>query len=220
MLKNAMHRFVCAAAFALAATGASASTFHVEQYDVYLGTSLSAYQNYAANNEADYTADVDVIDFTDDPRGFNGDFDGSSPWPASEQTGITGRHRGINNTFFARITASFSTLIADTFNFQTINDDGVFVFVDGNLVINDPSLHPERTFSGTAYLEKGQHELEIFFFERRGEASLEFAFADSNSPLSLRGGDYVIIGEVPVLPAGALMLTGIGALWSTRRRKG
>lgn len=196
-----------------------AATFHVEQYDAYLGTDLSLYQAYAANNAADYTANVSYIDFTDDPNGFAGFIPGSMAWPGEAQTGASGTRAPVNDTFFARITATFQTFASDTFTFRTFNDDGVFLFVDGELVINDPSLHAEKQFSGIKALDAGTHEIELFFFENGGEASLEFSFRGQNdTEFSRTGGANVQLNAVPLPATGVVLGSALVAAGFARRR--
>ncbi len=160
--------------------------FTVEQYTGFQTNNLTTLQNYATNNDADYTAETEVIDFTDDPGGFSGEIPGSSPWPAAIATGASGSG-GINDVFFARITTEFSVTDADTFIFRTFNDDGVFLLIDGNLVISDTGYHPEAPFEGSINLAPGDHTLELFFFENGGEASLELSVRTSTGDFELLG---------------------------------
>ena len=162
--------------------------FTVEQYTGYQSNSLADLQNYAANNTANYTAETDVIDFTDDPAGFSGEIPGSSPWPAADATGASGTG-GINDIFFARITTDFSVANGDTYTFRTYNDDGVFLMVDGQLIISDTGYHPEAPFEGSITLAPGAHTIELFFYEYGGEASLELSVRDSS-------GEYQLLGAV------------------------
>lgn len=204
------------------ASAAHATVFHVEQYGTYLGTSLEKYQTYAAENLPDFEADVSFIDFTDDPKGFAGNIDGSTPWIGELETGKSGKGSDVNTQFFARITAKFTTAFDDIYTFRTFNDDGVFLFVDGELVINDPSLHAERQFEGKKKLAAGDHALELFFFENGGEASLEFSFADSSNLFSYTGGknvEFAAPATVPLPFGGALLATGlVGMLFAGRRK--
>ena len=151
----------------------------VEQYDNFWSTNVNQLISYANNNAASSSAYWDVIDFTDDPAGFAGAIPGSNPWPSANGANL-GTGHPLNDTFFARITGSFTTNAADTYFFQTYNDDGVFLFIDGDLVINDPTLHGEARFEGSKALAAGNHSIELYFFENGGEASLEFTVADSS----------------------------------------
>ncbi|HCM47090.1 MAG TPA: hypothetical protein DIS98_06185 [Colwellia sp.] len=110
------------------------------------------------------------MDFTEDPAGFTGDIAGSNPWPSAKATGVIGSSHLVNKTFFTRITGQFLIAADDDFFFRTFNDDGLFLYIDGELVINDPSLHPERRFEGTKFLTEGVHNIELYFFENGGEA--------------------------------------------------
>jgi len=182
-----------AALFAVT-SAANASLLLVEQYDDFWSTDVNALIDYANNNQADTSAYWGEIDFTDDPNGFAGDIAGSNPWPSAFAVGASGKNHGLNQTFFARITGNIATDAGD-FYFRTFNDDGLFLFVDGELIINDNTLHPEKRFEGFKSLTAGVHSIELYFFENGGEASLEFSVADAsrqfvhfnnaNSPVTL-----------------------------------
>lgn len=179
--------------------------FTVEQYTGYQSNVLTSLQNYAANNAADYTAETNVIDFTDDPGGFSGEIPGSSPWPAAEATGASGTS-GINDIFFARITTEFSVAEGDTYTFRTYNDDGVFLMVDGQLIISDTGYHPEAPFEGSITLTPGNHTIELFFYEYGGEASLELSVRNST-------GEYELLGAIGgIAGPGDTTLTDSGTL--------
>lgn len=163
--------------------------FTVQQYVGYSANSLAALQNYAASNAASYAIQTNVIDFTDDPGGFSGELPGSTPWPAQTATGQVGTGSYVNNNFFARITTAFSVATTDTFTFRTFNDDGVFLRIDGNLIISDTGYHPESPFEGSITLAPGNHTLELFFYEGGGEASLELSVRNSSGSYGLLGGN-------------------------------
>lgn len=200
---------------------ANAGLLLVEQYDNYWSADVNQLINYANNNTADTSALWEVIDFTDDPAGFAGEIPGSSPWPSANGATLGNSHP-LNNTFFARITGEFFTNTADTYFFQTYNDDGVFVYIDGDLVINDPNIHPETRFEGSKLLGIGSHSVELYFFENNGEASLEFTVADSsrvfthfNDPL----GATTLVTDVPEPTTLAIFALGLMGLASRRFKK-
>lgn len=167
----------------------------VEQFDDFWNTDVNELMDHADNNAPSASGLYGLIDFTDDPSGFVGDIPGSNPWPSAEAAGVRGTSNPLNQTFFAKITGEFFVNSAANYYFQTYNDDGVFVFIDGDLIINDPNLHPEARFEGTKSLGVGSHNVELYFFENTGEASLEFSvsdtglnfshFNDPNGPVSL-----------------------------------
>lgn len=163
--------------------------FTVQQYVGASSNNLSVLENYAANNPASYTIETNVIDFTDDPNGFAGELPGSSPWPAEVATGYSGTSSYVNNNFFALIITEFSVTDADIYTFRTFNDDGVFLRIDGQLIIADTGYHPESPFEGSISLAPGNHTLELYFFEGGGEASLELSVRNSTGVYGLLGGD-------------------------------
>lgn len=161
--------------------------FTVQQFLGYQGNDLNTLRNYASSHTADYTVQTNVIDYTDDTGGFAGELPGSSRWPAAVAQGVYGTG-GVNDVFFARITAEFSVSAADTYTFRTFNDDGVFLLIDNTLIISDTAYHPEVAFNGSIALTPGNHTIELFFFENGGEASLEFSARTSTGSFGLVGG--------------------------------
>lgn len=59
---------------------------------------------------------------------------------------------------------------AGTYRFNTISDDGVRVFVDGQPVIDAWHVQARATYSVTLALESGFHALQVDYFDRAGEA--------------------------------------------------
>ncbi|RZJ00838.1 MAG: tandem-95 repeat protein [Brevundimonas sp.] len=162
-------------------------SFLVQQFTGFQSNDLNTLRNYAATHAANYTANTSVIDYTDDPGGFSGELPGSSPWPAAVAAGESGSG-GVNDSFFARITSEFSVETADTYTFRTFNDDGVFLLIDGVLIIADQGYHPESPFEGSIALSPGNHTIELFFYEGGGEASLELSVRNSTGQYGLLGG--------------------------------
>lgn len=183
--------------------------FHVEQYQGYSTNNLNTMQSIMANPSAYgvtlYEADADFIDFVDYPvTGYSAT---NQPWPAAAATGQT-HYTGVNDFFFARITTDFDVTSAGNYTFRTYNDDGLYLFVDGNLVINDPNYHGSQTFTGTVNLSEGQHSLELFFFEHGGAAVLELSVADSSGNFQLMGQGAAGLGGV----GGEVALTDSGSI--------
>ena len=73
---------------------------------------------------------------------------------------------GLPNDYFsARWTRTINVPQTANYLFTTLSDDGVRVYVDGNLVINDWIEQPAKENRGTAYLTSGQHAITVEYFE-------------------------------------------------------
>lgn len=200
---------------------ANAGLILVEQYDDFWSQDVNSLINYANNNTASASGYFEYIDFTDDPSGFAGLIPGSNPWPSAAAVGATGTSNPLNDTFFAKITGDFNVLAFDNYFFRTFNDDGVFLYVDGQLILSDSRLHGEEQFIVSKELAAGLHSFELYFFENGGEASLEFSVADSsqnfvhfnapNSPLA--------IVDVPAPATLSIFTLGLVCLVSRKKSK-
>ena len=61
-----------------------------------------------------------------------------------------------------------------TYRFLATSDDGVRVFLDGNLIINEWNRQSARTFTVDRELAAGEHTLRVEYFEDYGDARVEF----------------------------------------------
>ena len=75
------------------------------------------------------------------------------------------------NTFSVRWTGKIKAKVTGTHTFYTMSDDGVRLWVNGALVINNWTDHPPTENSGTLYLTAGQTvDLKMEFYENFGGA--------------------------------------------------
>ncbi|MCB0064082.1 MAG: hypothetical protein KDE19_18290, partial [Caldilineaceae bacterium] len=51
-------------------------------------------------------------------------------------------------------------------------DDGVRVYVDGHLIIDQWSEHPTQSFFGDIYLGEGYHNIRVEYYEEGGVANI------------------------------------------------
>jgi len=98
------------------------------------------------------------------------DWGGSSPDPA------------INiDHFIAEWTRSVD-FAAGTHRFTTRSDDGIRVYVDGELVINQWSDHGQTIHQGDVTLSSGTHLVKIEYYENGGGAVAEMSFTQISAP--------------------------------------
>jgi len=83
-------------------------------------------------------------------------------------TGSPGASLGADH-FSVRWTGK-ATFAADTYIFFTLTDDGVRLWVDGQLVIDDWSEHAATHSSADVTLSAGQHEIKMEYYEKTGLA--------------------------------------------------
>lgn len=169
------------------------------------------------------SAVASVIDYTDDPTGFQGEIPGNSPWPLAVSLGQSGTGATANSDFAARISGLLNISVADSYRFRTYSDDGVRLRINGTTVIQDDTYHPEQVNNGSIFLSPGAYLVDLVFFEGGGEASLEFSMAGSTGNFALVGllpGTSTSVNPVPEPSTyGALVAAaGVGAAAWRRRR--
>jgi hypothetical protein len=67
--------------------------------------------------------------------------------------------------FAIRYRGTFSIDKEGNYAFRLVSDDGSRLFIDGIEVINNDGQHPTQSVSGNAYLERGQHSIEVDYFQ-------------------------------------------------------
>lgn len=184
-------RFMLVIPLVILAQAANAA-FIVEQYDDFWSTNLGSLITYANNNTASTITNYEYLDFSD--TNSNGHLGGFNLWPSDEPV-YSGSGAAINDTFFIKATGNFDIAVDGSYNIRTWNDDGVFVYIDGVLQINDAGLHaPQDMFTGYDFLTSGSHSLELYFFENGGGANLEVSISGNNN------GNYTLLTSSAAVP--------------------
>ena len=76
-----------------------------------------------------------------------------------------------HNTFSVRWTGYIEPLYSQTYRFYTITDDGVRLWVNNQLLIDNWQKQPATEESGTIYLAAGQkYSLRMEYFQAYGQA--------------------------------------------------
>jgi len=110
----------------------------------------------------------------------NLDFDwgGGSPDPTIQANGFSARW------------ARYLDLQAGTWRFAATSDDGMRVYVNGELVINDWSDHSARTVTADKYLGGGHHLVVVEYYENAVDAVARVTWAPVAAIVNWRGEYY------------------------------
>ena len=75
------------------------------------------------------------------------------------------------NTFSVRWTGRVQAQVTETYRFYTQSDDGVRLWVNGHLLVDDWTHHARAERSGTVSLRAGElYDLRLEYFENNGQA--------------------------------------------------
>ncbi len=96
--------------------------------------------------------------------------------------------------FSARYTATLEVPTTGTYTFATRGDDGVRLWVDGKLVINDWLPHPAERHTGTVALTAGVVALRLDYFEVDGGAELSLRWQPPGGAEQLLDATHVQTG--------------------------
>lgn len=92
--------------------------------------------------------------------------------------------------FSARWTRYIDVTTPTTFRFTATSDDGVRVWLDGALIINEWYDHPAKTVSVDKTLGPGHHLLIVEYYERTGEALVRFSWEVAPPTIANWRGEY------------------------------
>jgi len=76
------------------------------------------------------------------------------------------------------------TLRAGSYSFATVSDDGSWVYIDGQLVVDNGDRHEARRAVGTTPLDRGVHSISIRYFQEGGDLDFELLWARNSEALT------------------------------------
>ena len=79
----------------------------------------------------------------------------------------------VNDDFQVRWTGDIFAPVDGLYNFRTHSDDGVRLFIDGNIIIDQWYDFPPTSHSGSIELSQGQHTIVLEYYENGGGAMCE-----------------------------------------------
>ncbi|GAA0802126.1 PA14 domain-containing protein [Spirilliplanes yamanashiensis] len=94
----------------------------------------------------------------------------------------TGAPAGVGpDNFSARWTGTFDVAAAGTYTFTAVSDDGIRVWVDGTILIDQWRDQAATTFTGSRALTAGAHEVKVEWFETGGAAVAKLNWATTGA---------------------------------------
>lgn len=105
------------------------------------------------------------------------------------------------------------TVEGGNYRFTVKSDDGVRVYVDDELLINQWNDHAMATFRKDKQLEKGQHTIKVEYYEHGGGAIAQFSFGEAATPLPTFTGEYFDNPNLEGTPAFTRQDDQIFFLW-------
>jgi DNA-binding beta-propeller fold protein YncE len=69
-----------------------------------------------------------------------------------------------------------------TYVFETLSDDGSYVYIDGQLVVDNGGVHGSRPVSGSVSLQAGPHDIDIKYFQDGGGITMEVFWQPPRGP--------------------------------------
>jgi GH43 family beta-xylosidase len=126
--------------------------------------------------------------------------------------GTGGPAAGIDgDTFSVRWTGQIQAKYSQTQTFRVLSDEGVRVWVDGQLIIDDWTPHPRRVHTGTINLVAGQfYDIRVDYFNKTGDARIELSWLAPGGAIEVIPADRLY--ESPAGLLGAYTDTTGGAL--------
>ncbi|MEM8529674.1 MAG: PA14 domain-containing protein [Chloroflexota bacterium] len=97
-----------------------------------------------------------------------------------------------DDNFSVRWTGQVEATQSGTYTFMTRSDDGVRLWVDGKLLIDDWRNHAVTENQGTISLEAGKrYDLQLEYYEQSGQATIQLLWEGPEQPQDIIGSKYL-----------------------------
>ncbi len=101
-----------------------------------------------------------------------------------------------SDQFSIRWTGQVLALYDENYTFTTTSDDGVRLWVNGSLIIDEWNYQSATSYSGTIDLLAGQmYDIELEYFENRGDAVIRLAWASDSQASEVIPSSYLYVDD-------------------------
>lgn len=112
--------------------------------------------------------------------------------------------------FAIRYTGTFNVGTEGNYGFRLVSDDGSRLIIDGKKIIDNDGVHSMQSVSGEAYLARGQHSIEVDYFQGpRDEIALQFFWTPPGGSEEISEPAYVPIPGEGEAGAGSSQGAGL-----------
>jgi len=104
-----------------------------------------------------------------------------------------------DKNYSVRWTGQLEAPYTEEYTFKISTDEGVRLWIDGRLVINELSNRTTRTFTGTVPLQRGERsDVRLESVHRAGQGNLKALWSSKSKPEAVLGGEGVFPSFEPV----------------------
>ncbi len=100
------------------------------------------------------------------------DFNSMTPLSTGRVHNFTLAARDQDQQYGFRFTGRINAPADGSYEFFIGSDDGSKIWIDGSLVVDNDGLHGYRVRSNSVLLTEGEHDIEVWFFEKHGGDNL------------------------------------------------
>ena len=139
--------------------------------------------------------------------------------PNGYTTGLSSDFNGLNNHALF-LDGYLNIATAGNYTLGTFSDDASYLYLDGNLIVDNRNDHSLVNATGSVFLTAGAHALRIFQEENGGGTGLTAYFRKADDSNTALGGNFLsTTAGVPEPAAWGLMIGGFGVVGAASRRR-
>ena len=103
-----------------------------------------------------------------------------------------------NDTFSVRWTGEIESRFSETYTFNTRSDDGVRLYVDGQLIIDQWNNHAATNHTGSIFLDAGvRYDIRMEYYEAAGDAEIRLRWSSANQNFQVVPTSQLYAADVP-----------------------